>query len=718
MARSLRAIHSQKRELSAAERKILGIIHHLRGVKETWADRAESQASAQVLQEKIKSLENDLRVCIDSAPDDLMTFSQAFVKSKSTLIAGLAVIFVGTGALLSNSKNNQDGAPALYFLSAAAGIAALVRTNSSMRDTRSRYLESNEQKNSINEKLKGLRDQYLQESSHLKKGEDSLPNIVISNALLPLERVRAFEKSYLISKHSLVNPITLKSIAFRDLTEESESIFSMTKRLESIPVLLTPSESSIAESLSSDSALHGEERDLKEAVGRYVTTLSTIKDETIKLPAVQPDSALGRALEGVLAENKYLSEPVAEADFNVLFDSGDSAIESDLSRFEQLYQDAQEVSATAIPQLEQVNKELTDLCKSYRAARTSSTNDLHLNYQTILNRANWTSKRFYCPRSILSRAYLEALIGLDFDSAHNLDHGELVDALHSDEVISKRLNTNQGLIDDISRSHAAIHDLINTYSLNIDENGIVRAGFAAEHIVDQFNQELSLFRQRLTEALTGRSNGFLGISESARLFYDPHQDIWLSPVLPYTYTTAEVEQYGQLRRTEVDLLIPLWEHLWTEKADFRKSELFRTNESIQRMSEKEGEKIKQIAYQFQSDLREVRSNLYVAKSEFDAKLTELSDFEESIENLGLMDSQQRQKLDAVTSELSDSASDTTVDADGYELILLQEPANQLLRRQSKVHDPIDVIQSPDLIIEGGVDKGIRRLSYVDEGQEV
>ena len=83
-----------------------------------------------------------------------------------------------------------------------------------------------------------------------------------------------------------------------------------------------------------------------------------------------------------------------------------------------------------------------------------------------------------------------------------------------------------------------------------------------------------------------------------------------------------------------------------------------------------------------------------------------------------MDSQQRQKLDAVTAELSDSASDTTVDADGYELILLQEPANQLLRRQSKVHDPIDVIQSPDLIIEGGVDKGIRRLSYVDEGQEV
>ena len=102
---------------------------------------------------------------------------------------------------------------------------------------------------------------------------------MISNALLPLERVRAFEKSP-DWQANLVNPITLKSIAFRDLTEESESIFGMTKRLESIPVLLTPSESSIAESLSL-TLLYMVKSDLKEAVGRYVTTLSTIKDEIL-----------------------------------------------------------------------------------------------------------------------------------------------------------------------------------------------------------------------------------------------------------------------------------------------------------------------------------------------------------------------------------------------------------------------------------------------------
>ena len=136
------------------------------------------------------------------------------------------------------------------------------------------------------------------------------------------------------------------------------------------------------------------------------------------------------------------------------------------------------------------------------------------------------------------------------------------------------------------------------------------------------------------------------------------------------------------------------------------------------MSEKEGEKIKQLGYQFQNDLREVRSNMLLAKADFDSKLQELNEYEESIEDLGLMDIQQQKKLEAATMEL-EGASDISKSgsAEGYELIVMQEPTNQLLRRQSAVHDPIDVIKSPDLIIEGGRDKGIRRLNYVQELDE-
>lgn len=269
-------------------------------------------------------------------------------------------------------------------------------------------------------------------------------------------------------------------------------------------------------------------------------------------------------------------------------------------------------------------------------------------------------------------------------------------------------------MDDLLKSHGSITEIMNTYELVSDDSGLMKAGSAADYIIDQYNQELSLFRQRLVEALTGSPNGFLGISESARLFYDPSRELWSSPVLPYTYTNAEIQQYGQVLQTDVDLLIPLWEHLWTEKADFRKSEFFRTNESIQRMSEKEGEKIKQIGYQFQGDLREVRSNMFVARADFDAKLQELEEYEEGVKELDLMDEKQLLRLQSTTSQLEAVSQGTSGDAAGYEQILMLESKNQILRRQSKVHDPIDVIKSPDLLIEGGVEKGTRRLVYGDE----
>ena len=382
-----------------------------------------------------------------------------------------------------------------------------------------------------------------------------------------------------------------------------------------------------------------------------------------------------------------------------------------------MQREAEAVSSVALSQLDQINTELKQLCQRYNSARRKSTNTLHSNYYHVLNRANWCSKKFYCPRTILSKTYLQALIGLDLDRAHILDADQLVESLHSDSFISSRISVKPQIVDDLLRSHEAIAEIMNTYQLEPDDSGLVRAGSAADYIVDQYNQELSLFRQRLVEALTGSPNGFLGISESARLYYDPSRELWASPVLPYTYTNAEVEQYGQVLRTDVDLLIPLWEHLWTEKADFRKSELFRTNESIQRMSEKEGEKIKQIGYQFQGDLREVRSNMFLAKADFDSKLQELEEYEEGVKELGLMDENQLARLQSTTSQLEAVSQETSGNASGYEQILMLEPKNQLLRRQSKVHDPIDVIKSADLLIDGGVDNGTRRLVHADE-QEV
>jgi len=718
MTQSLRPVSSSKRPLNRGEERLLGILHHLRDLRETWERKISSEATIKDLQAEIEKIENQIQEIAKNSSDRALTFSEAFQKSKSTFLAAGAAISIVLGISMGARSDTKEAAPLFYIIGAGAGVTALIRTKGSIRKSEETLRTRKTKLDNLNEHLSTNRRKYSEQSKQLRANTINLPKVTFGTALLPLTKTQILDKSFLINESKLIKPAELQTIVLRDLSEESAAILELTRKVDDVPVLLTPTEESISESRSSNYTLHGEERNLKEAMGNYAQTLGSISEESLELSAIRPDSDLGKILDEVIGGDELVGKTTNEEDISIKLQEEETNIDSELARFEQLNRDAEEASQTAIPQLERINTELKKLCNRYRQARTTSTNDLHFNYQTILNRANWTSKNFYCPRTILSKDYLQALIQLDLERAHNSSSEELIAALQSDDYINKRLMSKPQLIDDLIQSHSAVQELINTYELNPNETGIVRAGVAAEHIIDQLKQELSLFRQRLIEALTGSPNGFLGISESARIFFDPERDLWSSPVLPYTYTTAEAEQYGQILRTDVELLIPLWEHLWTEKADFRKSELFRTNESIQRLSEKEGEKIKQLAFQFQDDLREVRSNMLVAKADFDSKIQELSEYEESVLQLGIMDNQQQQRIEAATNELQDASEiSQSSNADGFELILLQEPTNQLLRRQSGVHDPIDVIKSPDLVIEGGNDKGIRRLNYVDHREE-
>lgn len=716
MVKVVRAL-SSKRPLRRGEERMIALLHHLRKLRETWESKNTAQASAKNTQDEIEALEKRLEDLQSDGILEKLNFGRALTESNSHLIVIGSVLSIGAGVVTGSSQNSQSAAPLFYLLGVGGGIAGLVRAGQFASNHNLRVDQQNKDAAQIREHLGNARKRYSEFAKQVRTNPAELPNITLGSALIPLESKNIFGQNFILDPTGLVIPSKLKAIALRDLSGDAERILQMTSKLETIPVLLKPDEESISESRQEVNTLHGEERELKDAVGSYVNTLSTITDEELIVHAIKPESQLGQVVVEMLENNNCVSKNSGDGDISVVLRPSSQQIDSDIMRFESLQREAEAVSSVALSQLDQINSELKQLCQRYNSARRNSTNSLHNNYYQVLNRANWCSKKFYCPRSILSKAYLQALIGLDLDRAHLLEANGLVESLHSDSFISSRISNKPQIIDDLLRSHDAIAEIMSSYQLVPDESGAVRAGSAADYIVDQYNQELSLFRQRLVEALTGSPNGFLGISESSRLYYDPSNEIWSSPILPYTYTNAEVEQYGQVLRTDVDLLIPLWEHLWTEKADFRKSELFRTNESIQRMSEKEGEKIKQIGYQFQADLREVRSNMFLAKADFDSKLQELEEYEEGVKELGLMDESQLSRLQSVTKQLDAVSQETSGDASGYEQILLLEPKNQLLRRQSKVHDPIDVIKSPDLLIEGGIEKGTRRLVHMDE-QEV
>ena len=716
MPKALRAL-SSKRPLRRGEERTLALLHHLRRLRVNWESKNTAESSATKTQQQIEELEQQLKNLQTESTLEKIDFGKAFTESKSHLIAIGAVASLGIGVASGSDQNSQAAAPLFYMLGIGGGIAALVRANQFAEEKNLQVDQQNKKIGGIRQQLGDARKKYSEYARQIRTNPADLPNVTIGSALIPLESKNILGNNFIIDPTGLIKPSKLKAIALRDLSGDADRILEMTRRLENIPVLLKPDQDSLAESRKTGNTLHGEERELKDAVGSYVNTLASITDEELSVHAIKPGSALGQAVGEALSNNESIAKDIRDGDIAAVLQPVNQQIDSEIKRFEDLQREAEAVSSVALSQLDQINSELKQLCQRYNSARRESTNTLHSNYYQVLSRANWCSKNFYCPRTILSKTYLQALIGLDLDLAHTLVSDQLVERLHSDSFISSRISNKPQIVDDLLRSHEAIAEIMNTYQLEPDDSGLVRAGAAADYIVDQYNQELSLFRQRLVEALTGSPNGFLGISESAHLYYDPSRELWTSPVLPYTYTNAEVEQYGQVLRTDVDLLIPLWEHLWTEKADFRKSELFRTNESIQRMSEKEGEKIKQIGYQFQGDLREVRSNMFLAKADFDSKLQELEEYEEGVKELGLMDENQLARLQSTTSQLEAVSQETSGDASGYEQILMLEPKNQLLRRQSKVHDPIDVIKSPDLLIEGGIDKGIRRLVHADEMED-
>jgi len=713
MAKAIRAL-SSKRPLRRGEERILALLHHLRRIRDDWESKTKAETSSTKIQQQIEELEQQLAKLQSEGSLEKTSFGKAFIESKSHFIALGAVASIGIGVATNSDQNSQAVAPLFYLLGLGGGALALVRTNQFAEEKNRQVDKQNHKISGIREQLGNERKQYSNYARQIRTNPTVMPSITLGSALIPLESKNILGNNFIIDPTGLIKPSKLKAIALRDLSGDADRILEMTRRLENIPVLLKPDQASLAESRQTNNTLHGEERELKDAVRSYVDTLASITDEELSVHAIKPASALGLAVSEALSDNECIVKDAGDDDIAVVIKPVNQQIDSEIKRFEDLQREAEAVSSIALKQLDQVNLELKQLCLRYNRARRESTNTLHSNYYQVLNRSGWCSKKFYCPRTILSKSYLQALIGLDLDWAHTLQADQLVESLHSDSFISSRISNKPQIIADLLKSHGSIAEIMNTYQLVSDDSGLMKAGSAADYIIDQYNQELSLFRQRLVEALTGSPNGFLGISESARLFYDPSRELWSSPVLPYTYTNAEIEQYGQVLKTDVDLLIPLWEHLWTEKADFRKSELFRTNESIQRMSEKEGEKIKQIGYQFQGDLREVRSNMFVAKADFDSKLQELEEYEEGVKELGLMDENQLARLQSATSQLEAVSQGTSGDASGYEQILMLEPKNQLLRRQSKVHDPIDVIKSPDLLIEGGVEKGTRRLVYKDE----
>ena len=88
MTRSLRSVVSQKRPLRRGEERLLGILHHLSDLRQTWENKMSAQSALGDIQTEIERIEQEIENLSQSAPEKVLDFSEAFKQSKSIFFAG------------------------------------------------------------------------------------------------------------------------------------------------------------------------------------------------------------------------------------------------------------------------------------------------------------------------------------------------------------------------------------------------------------------------------------------------------------------------------------------------------------------------------------------------------------------------------------------------------------------------------------------------------
>ena len=277
----------------------------------------------------------------------------------------------------------------------------------------------------------------------------------------------------------------------------------------------------------------------------------------------------------------------------------------------------------------------------------------------------------------MSPVYLQDLLGISLDHAYRLSEDDLIDRLRADESIRRRLEAKPELETQLRDALLSVQEFMELAAS--DEYGAVQTT-RPRHIEDQFRHCLQAFQRTLQKVMTGSSFPVLNFSGEALLHFDPETEEWSSPMTPYVYRTHEVLRYGSVVKAYSDLMIPLWEHLWTEKGDFRKAETFRTDHQLIRMSEKEAEKLIDIANQFRDDLRSVRENLNLLGADLRSKINEIGSFRGSMESLGLLSASAREAIDRSGGVLGDEELQIADSADRLETILASQPQTQMESR--------------------------------------
>jgi hypothetical protein len=666
------------------EELVLALAAHLEPVLVDWRtgqdlrkDIEDLEALLPDLNDQAERLEKGIKdqsEKIDGASKDFK--SKPLILIVTGVIIGAVLFYLGFGLV-----GLGLGVGLLGF-----GLFSLKKAKSEMQDVKTE-LELKQSK--LEEKIKNVFQQVKSSKAEIKTRGNSFPEVAQVRAAFAIGHKKILGKSTLVDESGVLDSVQLNTIDLSATQSNLDAIASKLHALQEVPVLL----STKTKSTSDDAVdtLFGEEDEIQELVYEFTNSLSQVKDVSLTIPLVSNKSEFAKKYSsGAFSEIEY-----ADTDYKEI--RATNTASQGIDAFINQVNETKEFGVKVLAELKETFENLERVCHAYSNARSNSINNVHGKLFEVLNKASWCSKRFYCPRSIQAPVFLHDVLGVQPKQAHKLNFDQIILNLNQDKVIAARMKDKPELCDALFLNYNAIQEFKGEIEFD-DLGDPIDSGDRPAYVDDQFHEALARFRSNLSVLMTGSPNPILNFSHQSELFFDPEVDEWRSSTVPYVYSTSEVLRYGQVLKVTSDLMIPLWEHLWTEKSDFRKSELFRTNESLIRMTEKESEKLIEIANQFRADMRSVRENINLLESDLKSKYDEIIAFRDGMQALGLLSERQKQflteeKLRSLT--LGDHS--IIEEGEQHETYLGMEPRVQAERRGS-AEDPIDLIKSPDILI--------------------
>ncbi len=668
--------------LDVHETRVVAIIDHLAPVLASWRQGEDLRHEKDTLEAQCDVLEGQILTLKPAGEQLAADLAVAQKKVSTFLMAGVAVLAVGLGLYLAY--------PVLTFLALAASFPfwkwhQFKQQAAALADA----LAQNQQ--ALSDADVALR-QALARLEVIEQELDArlggFPEITLADVHLALESLDLAGHRVLNDRSGSHEPVRLTTIDTTALTDEVSAITGQLDALLDIPPMLSADE--VTDSADPMNSLYGEENQLQSLVGEFTNNLAKLHDVGIDMHLVPASSLLQQRLSA--GEFQDVMAPHACE----VAASGSHAQEIETFK-ETINVLSSENGQRMLDTLNTVYEGLEATCNRYANARIASVNQIHGGLTQVLERASWCSRKFFCPRTIVAPQYIEDLIGVQIESAHALDIHTLLDRLQSDEVVRARISKKPDLLEDLSAAHQTVGLFLHMMAVDENGNALQDQAIKPRHVQMQIDDALKVFRLVLNKILTGASNPIIHFSQEAQLRYDPDLDEWSTDLAAYVYRTPDAIKYGSVVKAHCDLMIPLWEHLWTEKADFRKSELFRTNEMMISMSEKEGEKLISVANQFRDDLRTNRENLYLLESDLNAKYDEILSFRDGMSMLGLLSPRVMEQItDERLQRLLIGESPLSA-ASTYESTLASLPKAQGLTRGT-VHDPIEVVREPGIML--------------------